>query len=163
MIAEAAMQSGLEATWYPIYDPEVRGGRTTCVTVIADGAVGSPVAGRYSVALLFDQIGVDLHLEEVREDGLPLINSTLAEIPAHAPSRTTGIPASQMAEEMGEPRAANMVMLGALMAATGMLTLEQLGQALERFLARHPEAVAINLQALEAGYQKYEQLVTQGV
>jgi 2-oxoglutarate ferredoxin oxidoreductase subunit gamma len=157
------MQAGLEASWYPIYDPEVRGGRTTCVTVVADGGVGSPVAGRYSAALLFDQIGVDNHLNEVAADGLPVVNTSLAEIPPGAPSRTQGLPASAMAEELGEARATNMVMLGALVAGTGILDLDQLGGALERFLGRHPEAVEVNRRALQAGYEKYRELVREGV
>lgn len=156
IVAQAAMQAGLNVSWYPIYDPEVRGGRTTCMVVVADGPVGSPVAGKYSAALLFDEIAVERHLAAVTEDGVGMINASLAEVPPD--SRAAGLPATEMAEDLGTQQATNMVMLGALAAATGMLTVEQMAAALPELIsARHHDLIPLNINALEAGYAAYQQ------
>ena len=154
IVAEAAMQAGLNTSYYPIYDPEVRGGRTTCMVVIADGPVGSPIAGRYTAAVLMDEIAVERHLPEVAEGGVALINTTLAQIPEQTAVRIVGVPVSQLAEDLGDERISNMVMLGMLSAATGAVTLEQLGAALPVLISeRHHKLIPLNLKAMEAGYQ----------
>ena len=153
ILSQAAMQAGLDVSWYPVYDPEVRGGRTTCMVVIADGPVGSPVAGRYSAAALMDEIAVERHLPKVAAEGVAIFNSSLAQAPPDDPHRLVALPATQMAEALGDERTTNMVMLGALAAATSVLTVEQLGAALPQVLGeRHHHLIPLNLQAMAAGW-----------
>ncbi len=154
IVAEAAMQAGLNVSYYPIYDPEVRGGRTTCMVVVADGPVGSPIAGRYTTAVLMDEIAVERHLPEVAEGGVALVTTTLAEMPEETSARIVGAPVSQMAEDLGDERVSNMVMLGMLAGATGMLTVEQIAAALPVLIAeRHHKLIPLNIRAIEAGYE----------
>lgn len=163
IVAEAAMQAGLDASWYPIYDPEVRGGRTTCMVVISDTSVGSPIAGRYTVAVLMDEPAVEQFLSQVTEDGVALVNTSLAQVPPDAKVRTVGLPVSQMAEELGDERVANMVMLGMLSAATGVLSVEQLAAALPVVLSeRHHKLIPLNRRAMEAGYEAARAAVAGG-
>ena len=157
IVAEAAMQAGLNVSWYPIYDPEVRGGRTTCMVVISDGPVGSPIAGRYTIAVLMDETSVEQQLPQVTEGGVALINTSLAQVPPGTQIRIVGLPVSQMAEEMGEERVANMVMLGMFSAATGALSVAQLAAALPSVLSeRHHKLIPLNRQAMEAGFKAVE-------
>jgi 2-oxoglutarate ferredoxin oxidoreductase subunit gamma len=158
IVAEAAMQAGLDASWYPIYDPEVRGGRTTCMVVISDTAVGSPIAGRYSVAVLMDEPAVEQFLPQVNAGGVALVNSSLAQVPADAPVRVVAVPVSQMAEDLGDERVANM-----FAAATGALSVEQLTAALPTVLAeRHHKLIPLNRQAMEAGYEAAQAAMAAG-
>lgn len=153
LVAQAAMEAGLNTSYYPIYDPEVRGGRTTCVVVVADGPVGSPVAGRYSLAVLMDEYAVHHHLPEVQPQGTAIINTSLATLPRETTVRCVGLPATQMAENIMDDRATNMVMLGALAAAGGFLTVAQLSAALREFLPpRRHDLIPLNIRAMEAGW-----------
>lgn len=153
LIAQAAMEAGLNTSWYPVYDPEVRGGRTTCVVVVADGEVGSPVAGQYSLAVLMDEFAVEHQLREVAEEGTAVVNTSLATIPAGAENRTVGVPATQMAEQIMDERATNMVLLGALVAVRPLVTIEQLATALRQFLPeRRHDLIPQNVQAMQAGF-----------
>ncbi len=152
LVAQAAMEAGLNTSYYPIYDPEVRGGRTTCVVVVADGPVGSPVAGRYSLAVLMDEYAVRHHLPEVEPEGIAVINTSLAVVPEGTAVRCVGVPATQMAETIMDERATNMVMLGALAAAGSFLTVEQLSGTLPEFLPpRRHELIPLNIKAMEEG------------
>ena len=153
LIAQAAMEAGLNTSWYPVYDPEVRGGRTTCVVVVADGPVGSPVAGKYSLAVLMDDFAVEHQLQEVTKDGIAIINTSLATIPADTTVKCVGLPATKMAEGIMDERATNMVLLGALAAAKPLLTVEQMAGALKQFLPeRRHDLIPQNVKAMEAGF-----------
>jgi len=62
------------------------------------------------------------------------------------------VPANDIADELGDRRLANMVMLGAMLAETDLLPLESVEKALEAHLpARHRELLAANYQALQRG------------
>lgn len=162
LVAQAAMQAGLNTSWYPIYDPEVRGGRTTCMVVVADGPVGSPVAGRYSAAVLMDEYAVERHLPEVAEDGVAIVNTSLATIPEGEAGRCVGLPATAKAEEIMDERATNMVLLGALAAAKPFVTLEQMAEALRQFLpARRHDLIPLNLKAMEAGFAEAQRSLSE--
>ncbi|HEY3396084.1 MAG TPA: 2-oxoacid:acceptor oxidoreductase family protein [Armatimonadota bacterium] len=154
IVAQAAVEAGLNTSWYPIYDPEVRGGRTTCMIVVADGPVGSPIAGQYTSALLMDEGAVERHLREIAPEGVAIVNTSLATVPAESTVRTVGVPATQMAEQIMDDRATNMVLLGALAAATQVLKVADLEAALAKlFSAKRSDLVALNVKAMEAGYQ----------
>jgi 2-oxoglutarate ferredoxin oxidoreductase subunit gamma len=154
IIAQAAMEAGLNTSWFPIYDPEVRGGRTTCVVVVTDGPVGSPVAGRYDAALLMDEFAVEHQLQQVAPEGVAIVNTSLARIPEGAHARCLGLPATAMAEEIMDDRATNMVMLGALAAAGGPVSPAQMGEALRVLLPpRRHDLIPLNLKAMQAGYE----------
>jgi 2-oxoglutarate ferredoxin oxidoreductase subunit gamma len=153
LIAQAAMEAGLNTSWYPVYDPEVRGGRTTCVVVVADGPVGSPVAGRYSLAVLMDEYAVRHHLPEVADEGIAVINTSLAVVPGDAAVQCVGLPATQIAETIMDERATNMVLLGALAAARGFLSVAQISGALKEFLPpRRHDLIPLNVRAMEEGF-----------
>jgi 2-oxoglutarate ferredoxin oxidoreductase subunit gamma len=153
LVAQAAMEAGLNTSWYPIYDPEVRGGRTTCVVIVTDGPVGSPVAGQYSLAVLMDEYAVEHHLRELAEEGVAIVNTSLATVPEGEQERCVGLPATAMAEEIMDERATNMVLLGALAAARGFLTVDQMATALKQFLPpRRHDLIPLNVKAMEAGF-----------
>jgi 2-oxoglutarate ferredoxin oxidoreductase subunit gamma len=154
IVAQAGMQAGLNVSWYPIYDPEVRGGRTTCMVVVSDGPVGSPIAGRYTAGVLMDEYAVERHLPEIGEGGVAVVNTSLAKLPTEATVRAVGLPVTKMAEDLGDERVSNMVMLGMLAAATGILTVDQLAEALPHVLSeRNQKLIPLNRRAMQAGFE----------
>lgn len=162
LIAQAAMEAGLNTSWYPVYDPEVRGGRTTCVVVVADGEVGSPVAGRYSLAVLMDEFAVQHQLREVADGGIAIVNTSLAAVPEGAEGKCVGLPATERAEKIMDERATNMVLLGALVAVRPLVSVEQLATALQQFLPpRRHDLIPLNVQAMEAGFAEAQRLLSE--
>jgi 2-oxoglutarate ferredoxin oxidoreductase subunit gamma len=154
LLAQAAAEEGLQASYFPIYSPEVRGGSTTCTVVTADGPVGSPVSGRPACMLLLDQLSVDTHLARLREGGLAVINTHLVRNVPRSDIGVLRIPATQSALEIGNERIANMVMLGAYVGATQAVTIAALEQALKVVLPeRHHRYLPLNMAALRKGME----------
>ncbi len=62
------------------------------------------------------------------------------------------LPASEIAEQIGDKRLTNMVMLGALLANLPVLPVEALEKAIsEHTPARHHRFIPLNLRAIRAG------------
>jgi 2-oxoglutarate ferredoxin oxidoreductase subunit gamma len=152
LLTHAASEDGLQVSYFPIYSPEVRGGTTTCTVVSSDGAVGSPISGRPACMVLMDQPSVDTNLARLREGGLVVINANLVRSLPRDDIRVLRVPATDKALEIGNERIANMVMLGAYVAATGAVSVEALERALKTVLPeRHHRFLPLNMEALRAG------------
>jgi 2-oxoglutarate ferredoxin oxidoreductase subunit gamma len=62
------------------------------------------------------------------------------------------VPASDLATELGSVRLANVICLGALVQATGVLPVEAIAQALDDHLPeRHRKLLGLNKRALKKG------------
>ncbi len=155
ILTQAAMLAGLEVSWFPLYSPEVRGGRATCTVVAADEEVGSPAAGHPAAMILMDKIAVDNHLGRVKSGGLVVVNSSLAgEEFSRDDLRIVPIPANDIATELGGERAVNMVLLGGYVEVTELVTLEATEQALREVIPqRHHSFLPVNVAALQRGAQ----------
>ena len=153
VLAEAALKCGLEVSFYPSYTPEVRGGRANSTVIIADGPVGSPLAGSFGSLVLMDKLALSEHLARLKPGGLLLVNSTLCgEEPTGADARVIRVPAHELAVKLATERAVNMVMIGAYVAASGIVSLDALEAALKAVLPeRHHSYIPMNLAAIAGG------------
>ena len=153
VLSEAALASGLEVSSYPSYTPEVRGGRATATVIIADGPVGSPIAGIYASLVLMDKLAVSEHLARLKPGGLLVVNSTLCgDEPTEADARIVRVPAHEIAMKLANERVVNMVMVGAYVAASGIVPMDALETALRAVLPeRHHRHIPMNLAAIAGG------------
>lgn len=153
LLAYAAMEAGFEVTWIPSYGPEMRGGTAHCFTVISSKPIGSPVVRYPSVVVLFNNPSFLRYASEVAPMGLLVYNTSLITERCTRPDITqVGIPATAIAESLGERRLTNVVLLGAALAARPVLSLETLRAALERHLPEHRrDLLAANRAALDCG------------
>ena len=153
VLGEAALASGLEVCSYPDYTPEVRGGRANCTVIVADGPVGSPLAGMVSALVLMDGLAVSEHGARLKPGGLMVVNSSLTsddDLPTGV--RVVKVPALDIANELASERVVNMVMLGAYAGASGLVPLSSLETALRAILPeRHHKLIPMNLAAIEGG------------
>ncbi|MCX7750095.1 MAG: 2-oxoacid:acceptor oxidoreductase family protein [Candidatus Bipolaricaulota bacterium] len=157
ILARAAMEEGLEVTWLPSYGPEMRGGTANCTVVIADEPIGSPIVDRPDVLLAMNGPSLDRFEPRVAPGGTVIVNRSLIERPLRRTDvKGVYLQANDLARELGEPRAANMVALGAVVRALGVVPLEAVGQAIgEELGAKGRERlVEVNRAALERGHQK---------
>ena len=155
ILAQAAMSAGLAVSWFPIYSPEVRGGRATCTVVVADSEVGSPVVGQPAAMILMDKIAVEKHLDNLKTQGLVVVNSSLAgEEFERDDIRIITIPANDIAVEVGSEKAVNMVLLGGYVTRTELVTLASIEEALRQVIPeRHHSFIPVNVAALQRGAQ----------
>lgn len=153
LLAHAAMDVGNHVTWIPSYGPEMRGGKARCTVVISDEEIGSPLVRRPSAAIVLNIPSMEAFEPLVKPGGVLVVNSSL--IPqrsSRADIRTIYVPASDIANELGEVRLANVIVLAALVEATGVVTTSALGAALTRKLPkRHAALLELNHVALRRG------------
>lgn len=154
MLAYAGMHEGKEVSWLPSYGPEMRGGTCNCTVVISDRPVGSPVIQSPRAVVAMNLPSLDKFEADVRPGGLLLINSSLIERGAARDDvEVLLVPANEIANELGNPRGANMVALGAYLGATGAVSLEEVEEVVRETFAAKPKLIDVNLEALHRGYE----------
>jgi 2-oxoglutarate ferredoxin oxidoreductase subunit gamma len=161
LLAYAAMDEGREVTWIPSYGPEMRGGTAHCYVVISDKPIGSPIVRYPRVVMAFNNPSFEKYEPLVAPGGLLVYNASLV---LRESQRTDiaklAVPATALADELGELRLANVIMLGALMTAHPTLPLEAIERALESHLPAHRRSLLeLNLKALARGADYVNNLV----
>lgn len=153
LIAYAGMLEDKAVSWFPSYGPEQRGGTANCSVVVSEQEVGSPVVSQPTTAIVMNLPSLSRFEPTVVEGGILLYNSTLIEQkPTRKDIRVIAVPANEVADELGNPRVANMVLLGSFIAATDLVKIETVQTSLEKVLSeRHHHLIPLNMQALERG------------
>lgn len=149
-LAYSGMDVDLNVSWLPSYGPEMRGGTANCSVIVSDELVGSPVVTQPDTVVVMNRPSLDKFESIIRPGGLLVMDSDLV---TRAPERNDieviSIPAQTEAEKIGNKRIANMVLLGALVKKTGIVSMDDILKALkEHGKAKFFEA---NKEALEKG------------
>jgi 2-oxoglutarate ferredoxin oxidoreductase subunit gamma len=135
LMTHAGMASGWEVTWIPSYGPEMRGGTANCTVVISDQPIGSPIIRNPTVAVVMNPESMEKYESRVAPGGLLVTNSTLVRrLSARADIVALAVPANDIADELGNTRMANVVLLGAMLAQKPFVSLELVEQSLDRQL-----------------------------
>ncbi len=153
LLAYAAMDEGREVTWIPSYGPEMRGGTANCTVVIADEEIGSPLVRHPKAVIAMNLPSLDKYEAQVAPGGLMVVNASIINrAPVRTDIKAVMVPGNEIAENLGDRRMTNMVLLGALLANLPVLSLEALERALKGHLpARHQRLLPLNLQAIAQG------------
>jgi len=153
LLSYAAMDQGLHVTWIPSYGPEMRGGKARCTVIISDEEIGSPLVRRPSAAIVLNIPSMESFEPAVKPGGVLIVNSSM--IPQRSERKDIWVhyvPATNLATKLGNARLANVICLGALTQAVGIVPLEALMQALDDHLPeRHRELLELNKEALRKG------------
>ncbi len=154
ILAEVAMKAGYHVSWMPSYGPEMRGGTAHCKVVISDRPVGSPIVANPNVVLAFNRPSMEKFEKLMKPGGLLIINESLVEVePTRNDLEIVKVPASKLADELGNTKATNMVMIGAYVKKTGYLKLDEvIEQIKETFKGKPEKVIDINIKAIKAGF-----------
>ena len=153
MLAYAGMQEGKEVSWLPSYGPEMRGGTCNCTIVISDRAVGSPVIQSPEAVVAMNLPSLEKFEADVRPGGYLLINTSLIERKCERTDISIiDVPANAIAQELGNPRGANMVALGAYVGTTGAVSMDQVEAVVRQTFAAKPSVIDVNIEALHKGH-----------
>jgi 2-oxoglutarate ferredoxin oxidoreductase subunit gamma len=162
LLAYAAILEGRQASYFPAYGVEKRGGAATCTVVVSDDEVGSPVIGEPGAALILNQLSMEKYFDRIRPGGFCLVNSSLVD---NSPTSRTDIdilslPLNEMALEVGDARLVNMITIGAYAERTGAVALDSLKAALKVVLPeRNHRFIPLNIQAIDLGAKAAQEKV----
>ncbi len=125
------------------------------LTVIAnpDEEIGSPLVRRPTAAIVLNPPSFDRYEPVMQPGGALIVNASLiSSVSKRGDIRAIAIQANEIATELGAAQMANVVLVGALVAATGVVKLETLDAVLEEHVsARHRDKLELNKQALRRG------------
>ena len=153
-LANAAMLQGKYVTYLPSYGAEVRGGTANCTVAIGDEEIASPVASEPDFVVSMNQPSFLKFQSTLQTGGLILVNSTLVNVAtARGDIEVIEVPTNELAEKLGSIRAANMVMLGAFIKVSNLVSFQLMLKNLPEILGEgKAKLIKINKEALEAGY-----------
>lgn len=158
LLTYAGMLAGKEVSWLPAYGPEMRGGTASCSVIISEEAVGSPIVARPSALVAMNKPSLDRFAPAVQAGGTIIINQSLIETTVdRADVKAYAVPLNDLAQECGNARFANMIALGALIGATGMVSLDSIQSAFAKNFAKKPEMIELNMQAVLRGVKFAQQ------
>ncbi len=153
LLAYAGMLEGKRVTWFPSYGAEIRGGTANCTVIISNEDIGSPVVQNPSAMMICNDASFKKFEKRIRPGGQLFLNTSLVqEPPTRSDIARIEVKANEIAETLGDTRVANMVMLGAFIKKTGVVTLDSVLKALKQVLpARRHSLIPLNESALKKG------------
>ena len=152
-LAQAAMREGKNVTYLPAYGAEVRGGTANCTVAISDEEIASPVASSPEFVIAMNQPSMVRFQHQLQSGGMFFLNYSLIDAEVmRGDIEVVRVPAKAITEQMSNPRSANMVMLGAFIKKSELVKLDTLFEVLKEAFKKKKKLVAINKEALLAGY-----------
>lgn len=153
MLTYSGMQDDKHVTWLPSYGAEMRGGTANCTVILSEEEIASPVVQNPDIAVVMNEPSLAKFEPLVKEGGLLFVNSSLVKSAVKRQDvEVIRVDATDLANELGNVRVANMVMLGAVVARTGAVKLETVKYSLLAVMGEgKKEFEAINKTALDKG------------
>ncbi len=153
LLAYAGMIEGKAVSWIPSYGAEMRGGTANCSVVISDKDIPSPVVSEANTIFAFNSPSLEKFESRIIKGGLLFINSSLVKImPTRKDIKVIKVPANDIANELGNMKVTNMVMLGAYIKAAKAVSVNSIIQALKKVLPpRRHNLIPLDEEALKKG------------
>ncbi len=159
-LALANMLDGKHVSWLPSYGPEMRGGTANCSVTIADEPVGSPLVDEPDVLIAMNLPSLDKFEHTVKPGGLIVVNSSIIDRKVLRDDvRVVYCPAAHIAEEVKNPKGANVAILGAMMGAeVDSVSVDKMVEAIRvelgerklRFLEGNRAALAAGMESVKS-------------
>ena len=155
-LAMACMLDGKHVSWLPSYGPEMRGGTANCSVIISDEEVASPLVDKADVVIAMNAPSLDKFENSVRPGGLLVINSSIIDRKSVRDDiEVVYCDSNRIAEEVGNPKGANVAILGAMMAKCDIVDVDkmteairiELGERKARFLEGNKKALLAGMEA----------------
>ncbi len=149
-LAHAGMDANLNVSWLPSYGPEMRGGTANCSVILTDESIGSPIVTKADSLVVMNRPSLDKFENLVVSNGIIIMDSDLVDrMPTRTDVEVIAIPAQTIAEGLGNKKIANMILLGALVKKTGIVSIEVLINSLK--IHGKEKFFEINKKAIEKG------------
>jgi 2-oxoglutarate ferredoxin oxidoreductase subunit gamma len=156
VVAQSAIEAGLNTTWFPSYGAEMRGGTANSSVIVSDEEIGSPVVFSPDALIALNEQSLEKFGARLNSNGIVIApfsdNNLRKDIDYNF------IKVGEIAASLGQPKSINMVAVGALLAKLEKINkpfikLENVFSACEKAFAKKPEFVEVNKKALSAGFE----------
>ncbi|NSW83454.1 MAG: 2-oxoacid:acceptor oxidoreductase family protein [Syntrophothermus sp.] len=154
-LTHAAMLEGMNVSYVPSYGAEMRGGTANCIVTISDSYISSPLTDSPFHSIILNRPSLDRFENSVQPGGVLVVNSSLVDrMPVRQDIEVYSLPLNQLAEEHGFARGANMIILGAYIARTGIVNLDSVANSFDAiFKGKRKQVIEENRQAFLVGVE----------
>ena len=151
VLSEMGMLHNYEVSWLPSYGPEMRGGTANCSVKISKKKIGSPLVANPTVLIAMNRPSLDKFENDVVSGGLIMYDDSLIDRkPVRDDVDIIPIPATKLADELGNTKAANMIIVGALIELKAIMSQQLVLDSLVNVLKRK-NLVELNQKAILRG------------
>ena len=153
LLAEAATTKCKNVTWFPSYAISKRGGLCECTVIFSDDEVASPLLSQADGVIVAEAAQFKDFEDRVRPGGTMVIEKTgLTAKATRKDIKVIEVPAIETAISLsGTSRGANLILLGAFVQATQVISPELIKQEIKKSFAGKDKVVKDNLEAFENG------------
>ncbi len=154
ILTHAAMEAGREVLWIPSYGPEMRGGTAYCMVIVSERAIGSPIVKNPKHLVAMNRPSLEKFAPMVKPGGVILVNASLIPIDVDVhrdDADILRIPVTDIANDLGNVKAANIVALGAFISRSGLVEDARIDEAVREEFESREALLQLNLNALRKG------------
>jgi len=153
LLAEAATAKYKNVTWFPSYAISKRGGLCECTVAFSNDEIASPLLSQFEGIIVAEAAQFKDFEGRVRPGGTMVVEKTGLQAKAERKDiRVIEVPAIETAISLsGTSRGANLILLGAFVEATQIISPELIKQQIEKSFASDEKARKNNLEAFEKG------------
>ncbi|MFA5779489.1 MAG: 2-oxoacid:acceptor oxidoreductase family protein [Elusimicrobiota bacterium] len=148
LLCNVAVSQNKHTTFFPSYGAEIRGGTANCSVIISDDEIGSPVIAEPSILIIMNEQSYHRFLPKLKKGKLLFVNSSL--VYSKSPEAIY-VPATEIASQIGDVRAANMVMMGKFIKDTKIFPVAIVNDIIKNVLKNKKNLLEINLSAFMRG------------
>lgn len=155
ILADAGMEAGKNVTWFPSYGSEMRGGTANCNVKISDEEIASPYCNSLDILFSLNNAAIDKFEGRIKKDGLLLVNSSLEKENRvyRNDIQVIKIPCTEIANEIGNTKGTNIVMLGALSYSSDVFDVEYMREAIDVFFKKKGKINPLNKLCFDKGVE----------
>ena len=154
LLCYASLDHGKHALFLPSYGTEQRGGTANCTIILSDEEVGSPMTAHIDTLIAMNEPSLKKFQNMVKPGGTVYINSSLIKPEdVREDVSCTAVPVDDLAHELGSTKVANIIMLSAYAAGTGLFTKDEVTETVLHKLASKPQFLELNRKAIETGFE----------
>lgn len=154
LIGKAATRDGLHASYFPEYGVQMRNGTTWATVIASDAAIPSVCLSKFEYMAVMDKVTYHNQRQRIIPGGTMILNTSLVKDTVDRTDITVyQVPVNDIAAELGNDKTANIVMLGAIWAATQMCSKESLISEIENMFAGKEKVIELNKRAFDKGAQ----------
>ena len=153
-LANSAMNKGYHVTYLPAYGAEMRGGTAMCTVAVGDEEIASPVASEPNYLIVMNAPSLFSFQNKVTSGGTIFLNSSIInDRPNRQDVKVFCVPCADMAQELGNSRVANIIMMGAFIKTSGVVSPDIYLKSLESIMGSKKKSLAeVNRKAFAVGF-----------
>lgn len=154
ILAYSGLMDNKEVTWFPAYGPEQRGGTANVTVILSDEKISSPIVDAYDIVIALNQQSLDKFAPKVKAGGILIFDTNgIHKRPNREDIKIYPVDAMEATLEVGNPKAYNMVVMGALLEAMPYkIPMDMVVAGLKKSLPeRYHNLIPMNELAIEKG------------